>query len=105
MPWRRMFRLNLLAASVICLFYQMPYAAAQTAPSESSRPTQLEEIVVEGASKDRRGKNEVFRQLKGEFSNNAHRPANDMNRWLGEQTTAPCSSVPPPTARAAAPTR
>lgn len=62
MPRHRIFRLNLLAASVACLFYPMPYAAAQTAPSEGSRPTQLEEIVVEGEGKDQRGHTEVFRK-------------------------------------------
>lgn len=55
-----LFRLKLLATSVACLFYQVPHVAAQTVASENPQSTELEEIVVQGESKDQRGELGVF---------------------------------------------
>lgn len=60
MPQCRIFRPKLLAVSLACIFYQVPYTAAQTLPPENPQSVRLEKIVVKGSSKDQRGKNEVF---------------------------------------------
>lgn len=60
MPRCRIFRPKLLAVSLACIFYQVPYTAAQTLPPENPQSVRLEKIVVKGSSKDQRGKNEVF---------------------------------------------